>query len=257
MSTAIQKLYKVWEANESVARLKTSLPNVQFDEILSSIFTIGHSYHFVIDFFDMSLSNISESIQTIHGLDPSKLVFNDILDLIHPDDMDFVAKAEAKVLETFNHEIGRDKYTRYKTGYCFRCKTAENDYKLFHHQSIILTTDINGEFIKSLNVHTDISHITTENNYNISFIGVDGEPSFMNLSVDDTLPHDVLKSKVFSKREEEIIKLIAEGMTSENIAKHLNIAFDTAKNHRRNIMMKAGVKGTAKLIKKCIMEGWV
>ena len=40
---------------------------------------------------------MSPNIQEIHGVDPSTTTFQDILNLVHPDDMQFVAKAEELV----------------------------------------------------------------------------------------------------------------------------------------------------------------
>ena len=53
----------------------------------------------------------------------------------------------------------------------------------------------------------------------------------------------------FSKREQEILKLLAEELTSQEIADKLFISFNTVESHRRNMLMKARVKNTAGLIR--------
>jgi DNA-binding NarL/FixJ family response regulator len=50
---------------------------------------------------------------------------------------------------------------------------------------------------------------------------------------------------VVSERENEIIILIAEGLTNEQIAIHLFLSKHTVNTHRKNIMAKLGVKNTA------------
>ncbi len=52
-----------------------------------------------------------------------------------------------------------------------------------------------------------------------------------------------------SKREKQILTLIAREYTTAAIAKQLNISQRTVDAHRRNIMLKLGVKNTAGLIK--------
>jgi two-component system response regulator NreC len=62
-------------------------------------------------------------------------------------------------------------------------------------------------------------------------------------------------SKNMSSREREILQLIAEGMTTAKIARHLNLSVKTVESHRRQIMEKAGVHNVAALTKFAIKEG--
>jgi two-component system nitrate/nitrite response regulator NarL len=59
----------------------------------------------------------------------------------------------------------------------------------------------------------------------------------------------------FSKREVEILKLLSEELTSQEIADKLFISFHTVESHRKNMLMKAGVKNTAGLIRYGINIG--
>jgi two-component system nitrate/nitrite response regulator NarL len=52
-----------------------------------------------------------------------------------------------------------------------------------------------------------------------------------------------------SKRELEVIQLIKQGLKTKEIAEKLNISFYTAETHRKNIKLKAGIKGEADFIK--------
>ncbi|MDH4473294.1 MAG: response regulator transcription factor [Fluviicola sp.] len=51
-----------------------------------------------------------------------------------------------------------------------------------------------------------------------------------------------------SERELEIITLIAEGLTNNQIADHLFLSAHTINTHRKNIMAKLGVKNTAGIV---------
>ena len=59
----------------------------------------------------------------------------------------------------------------------------------------------------------------------------------------------------FSKREVEILKLLSEELTSQQIADKLFISFHTVESHRKNMLMKAGVKNTVGLIRFGITTG--
>jgi DNA-binding NarL/FixJ family response regulator len=52
-----------------------------------------------------------------------------------------------------------------------------------------------------------------------------------------------------TKREREILKLIATGCTNTAISQQLFISIDTVDTHRKNLYSKLGVKNTALLIK--------
>lgn len=65
------------------------------------------------------------------------------------------------------------------------------------------------------------------------------------------------KKKVvqLTKREKEILQLIAEGYVSKEIATKLNIALNTVRVHRKNIMQKLDIHRNADLIRYAIKEG--
>lgn len=61
----------------------------------------------------------------------------------------------------------------------------------------------------------------------------------------------------FSNREAEIIKLICEGLTNEQIASKINLSYDTIKWHRANINSKTGCNNTASLVMYAIKNNLV
>lgn len=60
-----------------------------------------------------------------------------------------------------------------------------------------------------------------------------------------------------SPREIEIIQLIAEGMSSMEIANHLFLSHHTINSHRKNILRKLQIKSPAELIVKALDMGIV
>ena len=65
-----------------------------------------------------------------------------------------------------------------------------------------------------------------------------------------------LPSEILTTREREIIKLIAEGKSSKDIAGLLYISSRTVHHHRANIMRKLNFKKTADLVKYAIQKGY-
>jgi DNA-binding NarL/FixJ family response regulator len=48
-----------------------------------------------------------------------------------------------------------------------------------------------------------------------------------------------------TRQEEKILKLVADGLTNQEIASELNTSVLTVKTHRQHIAHKAGVKGAS------------
>jgi pyruvate/2-oxoglutarate dehydrogenase complex dihydrolipoamide acyltransferase (E2) component len=68
----------------------------------------------------------------------------------------------------------------------------------------------------------------------------------------ETIPEDPL-----SPRESEIVKLIAEGHTSREIADTLVISDKTVERHRANILEKLGMRDRVELTRYAIRRGLV
>lgn len=60
-----------------------------------------------------------------------------------------------------------------------------------------------------------------------------------------------------TKREKEILKLIADGLSSQEIADKLFISLRTVETHRLNLNQKLDVKNTAGLVKEAIKRGLI
>ncbi len=58
-------------------------------------------------------------------------------------------------------------------------------------------------------------------------------------------------------REKEILRLLAKGCTSQEIAETLFISYFTVGQHRKNILEKLGLKNTAELVFYAVREGLV
>lgn len=62
---------------------------------------------------------------------------------------------------------------------------------------------------------------------------------------------------LITRREKEILKLIVEENTNQEIAAKLFLSLRTVENHRNNLIQKLHVKNTAGLVKVAIQEGLI
>ncbi|EGU58579.1 LuxR family transcriptional regulator [Vibrio nigripulchritudo ATCC 27043] len=65
------------------------------------------------------------------------------------------------------------------------------------------------------------------------------------------------KPNPLSRREEAVLKLVAEGQSSKKIASALNISYRTVETHRQNIKHKLDLHSTAELAKYALEKGLV
>ena len=68
------------------------------------------------------------------------------------------------------------------------------------------------------------------------------------LATNDDLP-------MLTRREVEVLKLIADGLTNQEIAEKLFISSWTVDSHRKNLLLKFNAKNTAILVKTAVTSG--
>ena len=90
--------------------------------------------------------------------------------------------------------------------------------------------------------------------------------SFLYPGVTSTLVRDYLQrmrrgervpNSVLTPREEEVVKLIAEGSSSKEIAALLTISLKTVERHRANVLAKLGLRDRVELTRYAIRSGLV
>jgi DNA-binding NarL/FixJ family response regulator len=63
--------------------------------------------------------------------------------------------------------------------------------------------------------------------------------------------------KLLTPREIEVLRLIAEGLSTKEIAAHLNISFKTVVSHRSHLLEKLGIHESATLVRLAVRAGIV
>jgi DNA-binding NarL/FixJ family response regulator len=60
-----------------------------------------------------------------------------------------------------------------------------------------------------------------------------------------------------TRREQQLVKMIGQGMTNKEIANELNVAEQTVKNHVHRMLRKVGVTDRLAAVELCRTQGWV
>lgn len=105
-----------------------------------------------------------------------------------------------------------------------------------------------GYVLKTASEETILEAIRTVND-NKQFLERKLQESVLQSSLTTNHP---AKNPVLTQREQEILQMIAEDLTSKEIAERLFLSKRTIDHHRNNLLLKLDVKNTAALIKKAI-----
>lgn len=120
-------------------------------------------------------------------------------------------------------------------------RRKDGEYIKIQRQTSILTTDTNGTMLTSYGIFTDITYLNNSEEIQMLLSGPD-IPGFS-----FTEPNSSPKVKL-TRREKELIDLLANGLNSKEIAKKLYISKETVYTHRKNILAKTGVNNSAELM---------
>lgn len=256
------KVFSVWNERNSILQPKKKELLIEIIDQIASLFAVGSYYYFVVNFENITMDFVHEGVRDNLGVEPEDFTMEYCFERMHPEDLASMNEKEAVVFDFFFNKITKEDLFSYKTVYVMRMKHADGTYKTFLHQSSIFSISNEGKIEQSLCVHTDITHLNIPINHNVSFISSKKQSyhyaknSGSYAIIDENSP-DLSKihfNDIFSKREKEIIEILAQGKTFNEIAKQLFISPHTINTHKKNILSKSGCKNTPELIAKYYMN---
>ena len=187
------------------------------------------------------------------GYDTEEVDIAFLLSNIHPEDQPWFLNFENKVLEFFA-TLSHEQIPNYKVRYDYRIRKKNGTYIRILHQVVTIQFDEDKGILRTFGVHTDISHIKQEGIPVLSFIGLNGEPSFIDVNVRKVFATEAV---TLTRREREVLALLIDGKKSEDISKLLFISKQTVDSHRKNLLNKTNCLNTASLISMAIKKGLV
>ncbi|MDC0673318.1 response regulator [Nannocystis radixulma] len=82
-------------------------------------------------------------------------------------------------------------------------------------------------------------------------------PAIAKLVLDDSRRRETHPADALTNRESEILRMVAQGRSSNEIAKHLGLSMKTVEGHRGRIMAKLDVHHLAGLVRYAVWAGLV
>jgi DNA-binding NarL/FixJ family response regulator len=81
------------------------------------------------------------------------------------------------------------------------------------------------------------------------------EIQFVEIVKENIRLRNQVRNKCLTKREKEILKLIAKGLTCNKIAQNLSLSFFTIDTHRKNLMRKLQLHNITELSAFAVENG--
>ncbi len=238
-------------ANHTVQEDKNKL-----NGLLENLYSPGPSFQYIFDFPTRSFTFVSNGTKKLFGEDSRSFTVDTYANRIHPDDFQHFVRCEKIAGDFLFNHIDKKEIPLYKLSYQLRFRDFSNNYRLHLRQAIALSVDEDYNLSTVFANQSDISHITNQNNYKMSFIHVRGGKSYFGVGKVEDLKLNQSKIEI-SNREVEILKLISEGFTSKEIADYLNISPDTVRTHRKNILYKTEFNNLTQAAIHYVREGLI
>jgi DNA-binding CsgD family transcriptional regulator len=172
----------------------------------------------------------------------------------HPDDAPILAKLTEKVTRTVFSMDPPLKPFEATLMVDYRVRKANGSYiKVLRHTSIFDVDERTGHALNTISVCQDISNLKTSERVGWQFAGP--EVARLNMKGLDGLLSDLDYRP--TPREMDVIRGIAQGKKSLQIAHELGLSLHTVNTHRRNVIERTGLANTTAVVRKAIEMGWL
>lgn len=223
-------------------------------ETIERLASIEHAIYAVYDMHRNNYLLVSEEQKRLFGYGQNEQQHFEIDQLyqsIHPDDLAFVLETDRLVYDHYA-QMKTEEKKDYKLVRSFRTKNMEGIYKHYLHQSVVFEQDRNGKAWLVLVISHLLSDPVSSNKPKRWFINMKtGKLHLFNNDGDST------SNSLLSKRELEVLVLLARGYDSVNISDKLHISVNTVNNHRQNILRKTQSENTTQAVLYCKQIGLI
>lgn len=202
-------------------------------DVLKRVHFSGPSYLLVAELPSIKFHYFSENVEEMLGSTPVDIINSkgDLFFKSFDGDFQLMNEITAKVFEAF-HNLTETERSGSSINLYYNAINIKTKRRFsVIQQNFPLSFDSNGFLKGYLGVITDISIYAQLKQPKATVISNTGK-------VMKEITSGSLEKGKLSEREIEILKLIAEGFSSDQIAKALNISYHTVRTHRKNILKK-------------------
>lgn len=210
---------------------------VQLEEFMEK----NNQFFYIADIIQLQVLFTSNLSKKLLGIEPKDINPHFFMQATHPEDVARLSLGRTILIHKAQ-ELFIKKNGMMIVSTNFKIKKVDNKYSNFLIQGYLFFTDVPFDTVYFLKIHTLTDRFKKIKKGYHYYIGEDLSffkyPDAKLLGV----------GNIFTHREFEIIKLIASGMSSSQIAKNLFISENTVNTHRGNILNKTQKTNISDLI---------
>ena len=179
-----------------------------------------------------------------------------ILGLLHKDYKDFLITSVEWFTDTLKKITALERPNLKIHHCCIRYTRLDGKPIRIFSQGMPLQSDKDNNFKFTLNYVQNVQHLIKKDfsDYWIRF-SYGSENQFVETF--HSASNETSKNDLLSKREKEVLKLIAEDLDTKEIAKKLFISSNTVGNHRSNMIERLGARDSTALVHLAKMSGMI
>jgi DNA-binding CsgD family transcriptional regulator len=248
-----RKLFTGWSAKEySLGEREKKM----IEELESLNQQINKSENLIIgsfDYRDMSLAYFTENIFEVSGLPVEYFKAHGLdatMSMFHPDDREEMTVFHEQLMDVYKILSLEEKKTfgcRYTYRWIHRI-TNEHIWQMSNLMPYIV--DEEGHIIFDLQIVVRLQSPPTPAEYNWEYHYTADNGAMINVKKEFQDP-----IKQLTKREYQVAKLIAQGLSSMGISEELGISHNTVVTHRKNILKKLKINNSFEIVKVLMHNG--
>lgn len=209
---------------------------------------LSNQFFYVADIMQLKFLFVSNNIKNVLGINPNEFDPSTFLNRVHPKDRERYSLARANLIKK-----GQDLFVKQAGIVVFSSHVSQlnnaGNYVNMMFQTYSFYSDLHYKTVCALMVVSDLSDFKISKHGYHFYQGED-------LRYFRYPDNELLQvGHVFSEREFEILKLIASGFESHQIADKLFLSEHTVNTHRRNILKKTNKTSTHELVIELMQNG--
>lgn len=247
-----RELLQLWQSRLQASKVQDS----SFHHLMpvDQNFWLSPCITWIFDLHTKKYVFVSNNIQSLLGYTPVEWMQGGLAftkERIHPDDAAHLWRLMRQVWE-YLLNLPPKKRLNYRFNCDYRIRKANGSYARLLEQNNILHTNEQENIRYLLGVCTDITNCKKSEELTATILTPQNQACLEYNSMAEE--EEPLISNLLSKREKEILKLIADGYSSKIIADMLRISFHTVNTHRQKIIEKTNSPNTGGLIQFALMN---
>ncbi|MHC6200581.1 LuxR C-terminal-related transcriptional regulator [Elizabethkingia miricola] len=213
-------------------------------------FALGPFFWFIPDNYQLKIRWVSDNIDMLTSYTKEEWCGKGpdfFAEQLHPDDREYVLSAFIFIYKVYADvkKINQDKsvfniYARFLN--------KHKEYRWVVMQTAKIYMNELNQVESILCIIYDLSYLQIKNMPLLSMVDINNNHVQYFKSFDENIESEHIDIPVITKREKEILQLMAQGDNTPLIADKLFISYHTVQNHKRNLRKKTNTRTSSELI---------